>query len=153
MGRTAETPLPVPREYRELVAAAIAKGGTQQEVADRVGINQGTISRLSDPAKRHPATYTTWKKIADAFDLPEPAICVRSAEHREWCVLGDLIAQISPATFQSLLDQARREMRLAHMDATSDGEGPALDDVSVDRLKALISAPLPGRSPTSDRRR
>lgn len=149
MGRTAETPLPVPDDYREMVVtainAAVKKHGSQEAVAALVGTDQATVSRMRNPKLRYKGSYTTWKKFADALGLPEPAICVRSPEHYEWCALGDILLQLDEAEFKRVLENLRREVRLAHMDATSDGETPQLDNASFERLKSLITHPLPGR--------
>jgi DNA-binding XRE family transcriptional regulator len=56
--------------YNDVIRLArLAARLTQQELADRVGVSEGMISRLESAQRQYPS-YTTMVRIARALNLP-----------------------------------------------------------------------------------
>jgi hypothetical protein len=141
MGRTTEEPLPVPKEYRRLVASAAREIGTQSQIADAVGVDQSTISRVLGKAQ-HPATYTTWRRLAMALHdhgVPPPVVCVGSADHYQLAELAGVLEHVDPEAFRELLASAKRAARLVTAEMGSGAK--KLDSATVAKLKELIAHP------------
>ena len=133
MPGTPETPLPVEETYRDLLRAAVVAVGGQRRAAALSGVSQGTVSRTLTTG--YQATYTTLRKLADAFQgLPDPIVAIRDVDHERWCKIGAELAELKPDDFRVLLSAAVRLL--------SSGV-PAPTDAQVDAVKATIARPDP----------
>ena len=54
---------------KELVAARLSKGVTQEEIAKRIGTSKSNISRRESPNNRYMPNLATLMKYAEALDM------------------------------------------------------------------------------------
>ncbi len=54
---------------KELVAARLSKGLTQEEIAKRIGTSKSNISRLESPNNHYMPNLATLMKYAEALDM------------------------------------------------------------------------------------
>ena len=130
--------MPVDESYRDLLRQAVKDAGGQHQVADKLGVNQATISRTLKRGAT--ATYTMLMKLSRALDgVPPPIVPVRDAEHASWCRVGSQLAAEKPTVFGVMLQAATEALS-----APSRPVGP-VGPAAFDRLKAVVADPMPGK--------
>jgi len=133
MAKTPDLPVPVEECYRSLLRGAVERAGGQGAVARLAGINQATVSRTLRVGGT--ATYAALMKLSRALDLPVPLVAVRDDRHALWCRLGALLEADRPLLFEHLLQLAYEGV----------GQASTSPDSALDRLREVVSHPLPSQ--------
>jgi transcriptional regulator with XRE-family HTH domain len=127
---------------------------SHQQLADRIGYDQGTVSRALRDLR---GGMDLFAAMAKALDLPEPWILVTEQEDAKWYEMGKTIRELAPEEYAKLLPRVQqifdsvKKIReslegLGVAPDTGGSEGPA-------KTPEHESSPRPGSPPVVGTRR
>jgi transcriptional regulator with XRE-family HTH domain len=118
-----------------------AHAESQEALADAVGANQSTVSRVLAGG---PTTFDMAMRMSEAVEhMPPPLVTIQNIDHYRWCQLGAALLKADPARFAKAIDHASQ---LAAFAGISDDEWevrlPPLSEEATSKIDAVFKNPL-----------